>query len=228
MVGTAKWTIEQIVLTFQLRAKDWGKQKIAEAINERWPRRGASMPGVNYVLNTKKKEYEEFMLKNKNAITGRSPTPSTARASNIKSRARADDALQALAVTQVMEFERYLLSLSTMSQPSSMTLPSTPLSTPLASISAPAALLSAPVPILSPIPVSAPARALAPASPSAPVSVPDPAQDMVPAEDFPVVEEVPAAEPTFDEKYGDTRPFERMYSSMIWGEEDTIPLLKFN
>lgn len=59
MVGTNKWTDEQIFMAFELRQKDGlEKWQIADMINERWPRRDATKAGVNYVLNTKKQEYQ--------------------------------------------------------------------------------------------------------------------------------------------------------------------------
>ncbi|KUJ24212.1 uncharacterized protein LY89DRAFT_727243 [Mollisia scopiformis] len=60
MVGTNKWSDEQIDICFTLYKDGFKKWEIAEAINGIWPRRGASSAGVNYVLNTKKKEFLEI------------------------------------------------------------------------------------------------------------------------------------------------------------------------
>ncbi|KAE8443269.1 hypothetical protein EG329_002057 [Mollisiaceae sp. DMI_Dod_QoI] len=75
MVGTNKWTDEQIVLVFILYADGKSKKLIAEIINKAYPRRAASSAGVNYVLNTKKAYFRTLNTSSK--------------AHEIKSRARA-------------------------------------------------------------------------------------------------------------------------------------------
>lgn len=59
MVGINKWSEEQIAMVFDLYHKEGlRKYQIADKINSLWPRRGATSAGVNYVLNTKKKQFQ--------------------------------------------------------------------------------------------------------------------------------------------------------------------------
>ncbi|CZR55144.1 uncharacterized protein PAC_05030 [Phialocephala subalpina] len=229
MVGTAKWTDDQVALIFRLYHKEGlEKWEIANIINKKWPRRagGTATPqGVNYVLNTKKKEHRDF----KHAIA----TP-VSRPLDIKSRARAQSAFQAQAQAEQAQMEKALADLDAL----------------MASISAPA-----PIQVVSPTPSPIQSRARSRAAAcnlkvtipslevtstmSPPLSMTiltspfndpfgDPLSPPIQAEEVPISAPAPAvevdpavaAQEEFERNFVDHTPFSRMYSDSIWGNED--------